>query len=114
MKSENAELKDKYESLQLKIADPETSRDKQAQEINKSERFSRRNNLRIVEMKSANDENYLDIARKVFRKARVDDCRIERAHRDGRAVNVRDRHILVKLSFYQDEVTDLKNKRHAL
>ncbi|KAJ8044593.1 hypothetical protein HOLleu_07378 [Holothuria leucospilota] len=114
LKLENTELKDMYETLQLKIVDLETSRDKQAEEINKNERFSRRNNLRIVGIKYANDENCLDIAREVFRKAGVADCRIERAHRVGRAVNGRDRHILVKLSFYQDKVTVLRNKRHAL
>ena len=36
------------------------------------------------------------------------------AHRDGKPVAKRERHILVKMSFYQDKVFIMKNVRRAL
>lgn len=56
----------------------------------------------------------MKIAKEVFQKAGKPECKIERAHRDGRVVSGRDRHILVKLSFYQDKVAILQNARQAL
>lgn len=44
----------------------------------------------------------------------IQDCWLERAHKDGRSVQKRDRHILVKLSYYQDKVTTFKHAREAL
>lgn len=43
------------------------------------------------------------IATKLLAKVRVPDCKLERAHRDGELVAGRERHILVKVSFYRDK-----------
>ena len=65
-------------------------------------------------LKTESDEDPIQKALEVIAKVGIDNCKIERAHRDGRNVAGRDRHLLVKLSFYQDKVTIMKNARQAL
>lgn len=114
VKAENAVLKEKCQSLEARIDGLEKSRDEHAFLHNKHERFSRRNNIRIVGFPTSSNENCLEIAREVITKIGVPDCRLERAHRDGRYVAGRDRHILVKLTYFQDKISVLKNARRAL
>ena len=91
----------------------EISRD-QARAINAQERFSRRNNVRIVGFKSQEGENCTEIAKAVFRKFGDFDIKIERAHRDGKPNPARDRHILVKLALHPDKLMALKYQRQKL
>ena len=70
--------------------------------------------MRIVGLKTTNNEDCIKMATKVFEEVGVSQCKIERAHRDGKIVRNRDRHVLVKLSFYQDKVAILKRAREAL
>lgn len=56
----------------------------------------------------------MEMAKDILAKVGVPDCQLERAHRDGRQVEGRDRHILVKLSFFQNKVTALRNQRRDL
>ena len=114
LKAENDELRHKCSSLEDRIKALEDNRDSHAELINKNERFSRRNNIRIVGYVSQDGENCLDIAKSVLEEVGIPSCRLERAHRDGRAVTGRERHILAKVSYYQDKVTALKNARRAL
>ncbi|KAJ8027811.1 hypothetical protein HOLleu_29868 [Holothuria leucospilota] len=107
LREENTALKERMNNL-------EASQEKHASLLNKQERFSRRNNIRIVGVKTESGENCIEIARNVMTKVGVPNCSIERAHRDGKQHRNRDRHLLVKLSFYQDKVTALRNRRHAL
>lgn len=100
--------------MEGKIQELQREKESHADQINKQERFSRRNNLRIVGLKTETGENPVEIAREVFQKAGVENCRIERAHRDGRVIEGRNRHILVKVSFYMDKVTLLRNSRSHL
>ena len=111
---ENDSLKERCDTLEGRVAKLEQQSQQQDILINKQERFSRRNNLRIVGLKSSRDENCLEMAAKVFEEVGVSDCKIERAHRDGKIVTGRDRHLLVKLSFYQDKISVLRNARKAL
>ncbi|KAJ8046977.1 hypothetical protein HOLleu_05838 [Holothuria leucospilota] len=98
------EASDKLESI-----------NKQSSEaLNKQERFSRRNNIRIVGYPTHAEENCLDIAKEVINKVGIPDVKIERAHRDGARREGRSRHILVRLSFFQDKITALKNQRAKL
>lgn len=86
----------------------------QSEQLNIQERFSRRNNLRIIGYPTEENENCIEITKKIMEKMGVPDVRVERAHRDGRAVNGKPRHILVKLSFYLDKVAALSKQRQAL
>lgn len=102
-----AERDDEIDSLQKAIKDLTMN-------TNKLERFSRRSNLRIIGLPSIDKEDCLKMATDVFRKVGVENCCLERAHRDGKLVPGRPRHLLVKLSFYRDKITILKGARKAL
>ena len=112
--AEKDELKERCDTLERKVEQLEAEKSRQAQEINKNERFSRRNNIRIVGFPTTENEICQEIATKVLEEVGVPSCRIERAHRDGRPVPGRSRHLLVKSSFYQDKITVMKNARQAL
>ncbi|KAJ8022861.1 hypothetical protein HOLleu_37872 [Holothuria leucospilota] len=114
LREENTALKERCGALESKMNNLEASQEKHASLLNKQERFSRRNNIRIVGVKTESGENCIEISRNVMTKVCVPNCSIERAHRDGKQHRNRDRHLLVKLSFYQDKVTALRNRRHAL
>ena len=114
LKKENASLKEKCNLLETKVTGLERSRDEHSQLLNKQERFSRRNNFRIVGYQQEDNEDCLKIASKVLEKVGLHNCSLERAHRDGKQVRNRPRHILVKVSFYQDKVRVLKGARQAL
>ncbi|PIK50717.1 hypothetical protein BSL78_12403 [Apostichopus japonicus] len=91
LKAENVDLRDRFQSLERKVADISKTQMNQLKQINKQERFSRRNNLRIVGNSSPN-EDCLKIASEVLTKVGVQDCVVERAHRDGRQMEHRSRH----------------------
>ncbi|KAJ8040019.1 hypothetical protein HOLleu_14203 [Holothuria leucospilota] len=103
LREENAALSERCGALESKIRNLEASLDKHASLLNKQDRFSCRNNLRIVEIKTETGENCIETARNVMTKVGVPDCRNEQAHRDGKQYRGKDRHILVKLSYYQDK-----------
>ena len=83
--------------------------------INKHERFSRRNNLRIVGIATTEGENYVQIAEDVFfRHFDMHEMTVERAHRDGRGIPGRPAHILVKRLSYRDKIEVMKQAKTAL
>lgn len=114
MRERNKAIEGKCDSMELRITELEQSRDKHTEDINKQERMSRRNNLRIVGYKTLKDENCIEIAKEVFSKVGIEDCKIERAHRDGRIVEGKARHILVKCSFFTDKLHIIRNARKDL
>lgn len=114
LKAENVELKKRCNVLEEKAGDFMKIQEDHTMLINKQERFSRRNNVRIVGKDYAENEDCYKIAADVFIKVGVQDCKIDRAHRDGKPVQHRSRHILVKLTHFQDKITIMKNARHAL
>lgn len=114
LKRETKTLKEQCKNLTDRVRILEEDKTRHESLINKQERFSRRNNLRLVGVPTTEGEDCMAIAREILAEAGVPNCQVERAHRDGRVVNGRDRHLLVKLSFYQDKVTTLKNARRAL
>lgn len=114
VKAENASLKEKCHSLEMRIDKLEKFRDDHTSLHHKHERFLIRNNIRSVGYPAADDENCLEITKDVIAKIGIPDCRLERAHRDGRLVNGRDRHILIKLLYFQDKILIMKNARQAL
>lgn len=97
LKADNAYLRQEITSLQ-KSSDEHTQMiDEHANMINQQERFSRRNNIGIVGLKSHKDEDCIKLATDVFAKAEITNCRIESAQRDDRHVQGRQRHLLVKV-----------------
>lgn len=114
LNAESDALKERCDLLERKVQQLEADKVKQAQDINKNERFSRRNNIRIVGYPTEENEECQNIAKMILEEVGVPACRLERAHRDGRLVAGRDRHLLVKLSFYQDKIMVMKKARQAL
>ncbi|KAJ8027348.1 hypothetical protein HOLleu_32474 [Holothuria leucospilota] len=116
---EDLESREKLNSDRIKALEDEVQKMKQvdleqADRINVQERFSRRSNTRIVGFPCTENESCEGIVKSVMEKVGVSNVRIERAHRDGRLNPTRPRHILAKLSFYQDKITALKHQRRAL
>ncbi|KAJ8025019.1 LINE-1 retrotransposable element ORF1 protein [Holothuria leucospilota] len=114
LEKENLELKTCCTELEQKVAKLEKESIEQYALLNKQERFSRRNNLRLVGFNFAENEDCIQIAKSVFSDMGLPDCKVERAHRDGRLIHGRERHILIKLSFYQDKIFLLRNARTKL
>ncbi|KAJ8046854.1 hypothetical protein HOLleu_05676 [Holothuria leucospilota] len=104
----------KYKLLEQRIRELESEKNQTAEALNKQERFSRRSNIRIVGYPTTPEENCIDIAKKVLEKVGIPDASIERAHRDGARREDRNRHLLVRLSFFQDKITALRNQRKKL
>lgn len=105
-------LKEDVASLNEKLA-------RQQEDINKQERYSRRNNFRIVGVNKQDQENCVDIVRGMFADIDKFDWeeplpKIERAHRDGRGQDGRSPHILVKMLSYQDKIRVMKSAKQGL
>ena len=108
-KKELTDLKEEVTALKQKL-------DRQTQDINKNERFSRCNNFRIVGVAKEDEENCMEIVKQLlcdkFDWNEENPPKIERAHRDGRQ-NARP-HILVKMLSYQDKVAIMKSAREKM
>ncbi|PIK35262.1 hypothetical protein BSL78_27913 [Apostichopus japonicus] len=111
LKSENSKL---CADLGNRVTSLESSLDLHSSLLNKNERFLRKNNLRIVGYKTQPSEDCLEITKEVLKKVGIQEAKLERAHRDGKAVQGRSRHILVKLSFFQDKLFAMKYAREKL
>jgi len=86
---------------------------------NKLERFSRRNNIRIIGRKVEKGENCLITVRKILHeKFGRTDIKIERAHPDGppnkHGGDKTPQHILFKVNSYQDKIHLMKASREQL
>ncbi|KAJ8034328.1 LINE-1 retrotransposable element ORF1 protein [Holothuria leucospilota] len=114
LEKENEELKKRGEALEEKVIKLEKENQEQFALLNKQERFSRRNNVRLVGFAATEHEDCVQIAKSTFAEIGLQDCKIERAHRDGKVVQGRDRHILIKVAFYQDKLFLLRNARNKL
>ena len=83
--------------------------------VNRVERATRRNNIRIIGYPETDYEDIKEITRGVFSKFDfATEVEIERAHRDGKRHGRRTRHILVKLLRFTDKVNILKSSRQTL
>ena len=104
----------KVHEMERTLAKHDELLEKMAAAENKLERFSRKNNIRIVGMKEKTGEKPLELVAKMLSE-RFDlvDPQLERAHRDGKKGD-RPRHMLVKLLRYQDKRTILKQQRKQL
>ncbi|XP_022080200.1 uncharacterized protein LOC110973590 isoform X2 [Acanthaster planci] len=86
----------------------------QAQQLNKLECFSCRNNLRIIGLPQKPGEGCLALSKKLLSdKFDMADVKMERAHRDGPKSDGKLQHLLMKLNCYQDKISILRRQRHA-
>ena len=86
-----------------------------AEQLNKLERFSRRNNIRIIGYPQHQGEDCLAIAEDLFKdKFNMTNVKLERAHRDGPKMDGKPQHLLLKLNCYQDKIKILKQQRQVL
>ena len=104
LEKKNANLETKTKEIEKEIEDMKITLSRHTSDANKAERFSRRNNFRIVgipEAKVNEREDGPKLVEYVIRENFEMDIKVERAHRDGRKAD-RPRHILVKMLSYRD------------
>ena len=104
------------EKLAEKVLQTQDALSQHAEQLNKLERFSRRNNIRIIGMPQEKNEDCLALTKKMLEtKFDLHDVKLERAHRDGPKMQGKPQHLLVKLNnSYQDKVAIMKKHRQAL
>ena len=116
LEKKNANLVKKTKEIEKEIEDIKITLSRHTSDANKAERFSRRNNFRIVgipEAKGNEREDGPKLVENVIRENFGMDVKVERAHRDGMKAD-RPRHILVKMLSYRDKVEIMKNARKNL
>ena len=115
-------LEQKVEPLERKVSNLDSrmqSFEQRVQQIefaeNKLERFSRRNNFRIVGVPQLPNENPMQVATNLLKDLfGLVDPKIERAHRDGPQLKNLPRHLLVKMLSYQDKRYIVSQQRAKL
>ncbi|XP_072041483.1 uncharacterized protein [Amphiura filiformis] len=108
LEEENAKLREQVDSLTGKVQH-------HADLINKQERFSRRNNIRVVGVPATENESCIDFVEKMLKEQfKMDDVTVERAHRDGRGYLGKSPHLLVKLLSYRDKIEIMQDAKSAL
>lgn len=75
---------EKIKALEQKVEDLTKANKQHTDSINVQERFSRRNNIRIVGFPTSDGENLLEIAKVVLEKVGISNTSFEWAHCDGR------------------------------
>lgn len=116
LEQKNKELKSRLGKMEKAYNDLEQRVSNQDREANKAERFSRRNNLRIVGIEESTGDQTEDCVVKVedilSTKFNMN-IKVERAHRDGKKGD-KPRHILVKTLSIREKVDIMKKSREAL
>ncbi|PIK47067.1 hypothetical protein BSL78_16059 [Apostichopus japonicus] len=106
LETKDAETQRHISALETKVCNFEKSNENLLAAVNKQERFSRKCNLRIVGYPHSEGEDCVAISKGVFCTVGLQDAEVLRAHRDGasRPNQQRPRHILVRLSTFQDKL----------
>ena len=110
-------MKIKLQTMEKEIAELQLEVQKNKMASNKSERFSRRNNIRMVgvpEPPQGTREDPVAIVEEILHTKFNLNTKVERAHRDGRKVDGRPRHILLKFLSYREKVDVMRRAREAL
>ncbi|XP_041452966.1 uncharacterized protein LOC121406028 [Lytechinus variegatus] len=110
-------MKTKIESMEKEISELrlEVQRNKVA--VNRSERFSRRNNVRLVgipEVPQGEREDPVTMVEEILHSKFKVKTKVERAHRDGKKVDGRPRHILLKFLSYREKIDVMRRARETL
>lgn len=116
------DLEARVNPLEKKVKDMETQIQDHARLLarataaeNKLERFSRKNNFRIVGIPQRPKEDCMALAREfLIEHFQFDSPKIERAHRDGPQKGNLPRHLLVKMLSFQDKRSVLTQQRKKL
>ena len=108
LETETSELKKSVQKLQTQV-------NLQQDILNNQERFSRRNNFRLVGVPTTENEDCLQYVENMLRdKFNMGDVIVERAHRAGRSAQGKSPHILVKLLSFRDKMKVMKSARSVL
>ena len=112
------DLENRVKELE-QVRDRITTIDKQladhSERLNKLERFSQRNNIRVIILPHSKDEDCLSLAKNLLQeKFNLSDVKIKRAHRDGPKIPGNPQHLLFKLNCYRDKLEILHCQRQAL
>ena len=102
------------DQLVTKMSSCERTLAEHSELINKLERFSRRNNLRVIGFPQQKGEDCLMLAKNHLSKFDLADAKLERAHRDGPKIDGKPQHLLIKLNCYQDKIKVLQEQRRVL
>lgn len=119
------DLEDKQDRMEKKIHDMENEITHLKSEVeihtiaaNKNERFSRRNNVRLIgipEPQEGQREDCIQITEDILKTKFGIQSKVERAHRDGRKNDQgKSRHILIKFLSYRDKIEVMRNTRNIL
>lgn len=109
-------LEKKINHFEKKIQEHELLLQRAAEADNKQERFSRKNNVRLIGLKEEHNENSMEMAKSVLnRHFGMEHPKIERAHRDGpKMAPGKPRHFLIRMLSYQDKRYVMSQQRNAL
>lgn len=117
LEKKNRDLEDRLKRMESAFAKIHQKLDLQESEVNKAERFSRRNNCRLVgipEPTGENEqENCIKTVEDLLKVKFKTEVKVERAHRDGKKGD-RPRHIIFKTLSYREKVDIIKESRRAL
>ena len=110
-------MKKKMKTMEKEIAELRLEVEKNKVASNKSERFSRRNNVRLVGVPEAPQgvrEDPVTMVEEILHSKFKIATKVERAHRDGKKVDGRPRHILLKFLSYREKVDIMRRARETL
>ena len=117
LKNDNALLKLESKKVENALQAAETNLRNLIEQQNNLERFSRRNNLRLVGYEEPYNEAPTEpmtiVKRVLTEKFHMSDVIIEKAHRTGKK-SAKPRQIIFKLNNYEDKMTIFSKKRGAL
>ena len=108
-------LETKVKAMEITFLEHTRLLAKSTEAENKLERFSRKNNFRIVGLPFTPREDPMVVARNFLTDHfQLDSPKIERAHRDGPQKEQLPRHFLVKMLSFQDKRSILSQQRKKL
>ena len=101
-------------SIQDKLTILESTIQVQTNKLNELERFSRKNNLRIVGVPYVKDENCIKLSKDILQSVVNKDIGIVNAHITGSNSNNKDQHIIVKVFSNDNKTRMMKNSKKVL
>ena len=116
LEKKNKELEGRLDRMEKTCLQLQQKVVHQEAEMNKAERFSRRNNCRLVgipEPPSEREEDCIQVVENILKDKFKSNIKVERAHRDGKRGD-RPCHIIFKTLSYREKVDIMKSARHSL
>ena len=117
LKEKQGKFEERMEKMEKELQELRLEVSRNTVANNQSERLSRRNNIRFIGIEEATPgerENCAEIVEEILRSKFAAPTKVERAHRDGKKVDGRPRHILVKFLSYRDKVDIMRRARDTL